>query len=79
VDEARVRGYLLQKHHIEIGGGLGDLKGRVWRIGLMGQSSRQNSVRRLLMSLEEALLQENLPIVKGHALGAMDEIYNSVE
>ena len=79
VDEARVRGYLLQEHHIEIGGGLGDLKGRVWRMGLMGHSSRRNSVRRLLMSLEEALLQENLPITKGHALGAMDEIYNSVE
>jgi len=79
VDEARVRGNLLQGQHIEIGGGLGDLKGRVWRIGLMGHSSRQNSVRRLLMALEGALLQENLPIVKGHALGAMDEIYNSVE
>lgn len=39
VDEALVRGSLLQDHGLEIGGGLGDLKGKVWRVGLMGEAS----------------------------------------
>ncbi len=77
VDEARVRGNLLQEHHIEIGGGMGDLKGRVWRIGLMGHSSRRHSLKRLLNGLEKALIQENLPVTEGHALEAMDEIYQA--
>src|SRR5438093_50945 len=36
VDEARVRRRLLEAHGIEVGGGLGPMKGRVWRIGVMG-------------------------------------------
>ncbi len=39
VDEARVRKVLLEQYGIEIGGGLGPLKGRVWRIGLMGHGA----------------------------------------
>ena len=39
VDDARVRGYLLETFGLEIGGGLGALKGQVWRVGLMGYSS----------------------------------------
>src|SRR5690606_25994904 len=39
VDEAAVRGALLNRFGIEIGGGLGDFKGKVWRIGLMGYGS----------------------------------------
>src|SRR5690606_30782757 len=38
VDEARVRKRLLDRHNIEIGGGLGELKGKIWRVGLMGSS-----------------------------------------
>src|SRR5262249_8967630 len=52
VDEARVRGRLLSQHGIEIGGGLGPMKGKVWRIGLMGESSRRDSVLSVLSALE---------------------------
>ncbi|MEE8388820.1 MAG: alanine--glyoxylate aminotransferase family protein [Acidiferrobacterales bacterium] len=45
VDEAAVRGKLLQDYNLEIGAGLGALAGRVWRIGLMGLRDRLNSVR----------------------------------
>jgi len=43
VDEAQVRTRLLAEHGIEIGGGLGPMKGKVWRIGLMGESSRRGT------------------------------------
>jgi alanine-glyoxylate transaminase/serine-glyoxylate transaminase/serine-pyruvate transaminase len=55
VDEADVRGKLLKRYNIEIAGGLGELKGKVWRIGLMGFSSREENVVTLLAALEKVL------------------------
>jgi alanine-glyoxylate transaminase/serine-glyoxylate transaminase/serine-pyruvate transaminase len=55
VDEAKVRQRLMQEYNIEIGAGLGDLKGKVWRIGLMGYSSREENVLLLLAALEKLL------------------------
>lgn len=51
IDERGVRARLLGRHGIEIGGGLGPLAGKIWRIGLMGESSRIENVRRLLACL----------------------------
>jgi len=50
-DEAQVRRDLLERHQIEIGGGLGKLAGQVWRIGLMGENARPEAVDRLLEAL----------------------------
>jgi len=47
--------HLLNKHGIEVGGGLGALAGKVWRVGLMGYNSREENVDRLLNLLEEEL------------------------
>jgi alanine-glyoxylate transaminase / serine-glyoxylate transaminase / serine-pyruvate transaminase len=55
VDELAVRRTLLQEHNIEIAGGLGELKGKVWRIGLMGHSAQTEHVDRLLHALAGAL------------------------
>lgn len=55
VDEASARGQLLAEHNLEIGGGLGDLAGKVWRIGLMGYASRAENVRKCLAALETVL------------------------
>ncbi len=55
VDEASVRHRLLVDHNIEIGAGLGELAGKVWRIGLMGASSRPDKVERLLAALRTVL------------------------
>lgn len=55
VDEAAVRGYVLAKWDLEIGAGLGPLKGKVWRIGLMGASATPWHVRVCLSALAEAL------------------------
>lgn len=51
VDEAAVRRRLLDEFGIEIGAGLGPWKGKVWRIGLMGESCRAENVDRLLTAL----------------------------
>ena len=48
VDEVAARKELLERHDIEIGGGLGALKGRIWRVGLMGHTSRPENVLRFL-------------------------------
>lgn len=55
VDEAGVRRTLLDTHSIEIGAGLGPLAGKIWRIGLMGASSRPEAVDRVLEALAQAL------------------------
>ena len=55
LEEAAVRRGLLQNFDIEIGAGLGELAGKVWRVGLMGATARPASVRRFLVSLEQTL------------------------
>jgi len=51
VDDRVVRGRLLAEHNIEIGGGLGPLAGKIWRIGLMGYSAREENVARFLTAM----------------------------
>jgi alanine-glyoxylate transaminase/serine-glyoxylate transaminase/serine-pyruvate transaminase len=49
--EAAVRRRLLVEHGIEVGGGLGKLAGRIWRVGLMGENARPDRVDRLVAAL----------------------------
>ncbi len=58
VNDAEVRGALLKRHSLEIGGGLGDLRGKVWRIGLMGESSTPGNVLLFLSSLSKILREQ---------------------
>lgn len=55
VDDLAVRRKLLADYNIEISGGLGELGGKVWRIGLMGYSSRRENVKLLLAALKELI------------------------
>ena len=55
VDPKAVTRTLLEKHNIEIANGLGELAGKVWRVGLMGYNSRPDNVYRLLAALESVL------------------------
>jgi len=75
VDEAAVRRALLAERGIEIGGGLGPLAGQVWRIGLMGESARQENVLAVLAALEQALSRQGRPVPPGAALAAAMETY----
>lgn len=76
VDEARVRQQLLQNFDLEIGAGLGQLAGKVWRIGLMGFSSRPSNVRICLSALESCLLEQGVSLNKGAAVAAANEVYS---
>ncbi len=74
VDDAKVRGRLLEEFGIEIGGGLGSLKGKVWRIGLMGVNARPNSVLLLLAALERILPAEGFRC--GSGIAAANAVYS---
>ncbi len=55
VEDAAVRSALRSKHKIEIGAGLGPLAGKIWRIGVMGHTAREENVERLFDALEDVL------------------------
>ena len=55
VDEAKVRMSLLNEYGIEIGAGLGELDGKVWRIGLMGYSSNEENINSCVRALRDLL------------------------
>ena len=65
VDEAVVRRRLLEGYGIEIGKGLGEVAGKVWRIGLMGESSRAHNVLIFLSALERILPEEGYEVAIG--------------
>ncbi|MDE3208688.1 MAG: alanine--glyoxylate aminotransferase family protein [Pseudomonadota bacterium] len=75
VDEAIVRQRLLNEYNIEIGAGLGDLSGKIWRIGLMGYSSNEKNVLFFLTALDEILASMKAPIFKGMAVDAAARAY----
>ena len=70
VKEAQVRRRLLTDYGIEIGGGLGEIAGRVWRIGLMGDSSSEKNVLAFLSALERILPDEGYEVARGASLAA---------
>jgi len=73
-DDLKVRKALLNDFGIEIGGGLGALQGKIWRVGLMGHSSYRKHVLLFLTALDTILKAEGIPIKSG-ALEAASEVY----
>ena len=55
IDEASTRARLLNDYNIEVGGGLGDLAGKIWRIGLMGESSSPAHISALITALKQLI------------------------
>ena len=76
INEVAVRSQLLEMFGIEIGGGLGPLKGKVWRIGLMGESSTEANVLTLLNAVEEIGIRSGWVSTPGAALQAAANIYS---
>ena len=70
VDDAAVRSRLLSEYNIEIGKGLGMFDGRVWRFGLMGESSRPDYVLLALSALESVLPRVGYEVAPGVAVAA---------
>jgi alanine-glyoxylate transaminase/serine-glyoxylate transaminase/serine-pyruvate transaminase len=73
VDDAKVRSRLLKEYNLEIGAGLGGLAGKVWRIGLMGHSSRAENILLCIGALESVLGDLGANIKRGVALPAMQK------
>lgn len=78
IPEADIRARLLSQYDIDIGGGLGPLKGKVWRIGLMGESSTEANVLTLLNALEGLFLEGGWLSTPGVALQAASRVYSHV-
>jgi alanine-glyoxylate transaminase/serine-glyoxylate transaminase/serine-pyruvate transaminase len=74
VDDATVRSRLLNEYNLEIGAGLGALAGKVWRIGLMGHSSRAENILLCVGALETVLGDLGADIKLGVALPAMQKV-----
>ncbi|HEX9974212.1 MAG TPA: alanine--glyoxylate aminotransferase family protein [bacterium] len=69
-DDAIVRKQLLNEFGIEIGGGLGVFKGKVWRIGLMGSASTRSNVMLFLAALEKCLIDQGIEFERGASIAA---------
>ena len=74
IDDLKLRRALLYQHSIEIGGGLGPLAGKVWRIGLMGHSSLVENVLAVLQALEQELAGQEMRLEKGDGVAAADRV-----
>ena len=70
VDDAAVRKALLDEFCVEIGGGLGPMKGKVWRIGLMGESSTEANVLLVLSALSRVLPRAGFAVDPGAGVAA---------
>jgi len=73
-DDLKVRKALLNDFGLEIGGGLGDFAGKVWRVGLMGHSSSRKNVFLFLSAIESALKAQGVKSNPG-ALEAASSVY----
>ncbi|MCI0700286.1 MAG: alanine--glyoxylate aminotransferase family protein [Planctomycetia bacterium] len=75
VDDVACRKRLLNEFGIEIGGGLGEFKGKAWRIGLMGYNSRPSSVFQVLAALEQVLRGAGVKLTPGSGIAAAERAY----
>lgn len=76
IDDVKVRRKLLQEYNLEIGGGLGNLKGKIWRVGLMGYSSSESNAIFFLTALEQALREQGFEVPRGAGATAAKGVYS---
>jgi len=79
IDGPKVRGRLLNDFNIEISSGLGELKTKFWRVGLMGYSSQRGNVLLFLGALERILLDLGMKLPAGAGLAAAASSYANAE
>ncbi len=79
IDEAQARRYLLDRHNIELSGGLGALAGKAWRIGLMGHNSTGPNVLTVLGALEEAMGEQGYETQAGAGVAAAQRVLRGVD
>ena len=71
----RSRSQLLNDFGIEVGGGLGPMKGKVWRIGLMGETAKKSNVLLILAALEQCLARQSRRPQPGAGIAAATDVY----
>jgi alanine-glyoxylate transaminase/serine-glyoxylate transaminase/serine-pyruvate transaminase len=76
-DDKAVRAQLLNQFGIEIGGGLGPMAGKTWRIGLMGETSSARNVLLFLAALESCLRSQGVSVPGGAGLAAAEQAYSA--
>ncbi|WP_417821891.1 pyridoxal-phosphate-dependent aminotransferase family protein [Terasakiella sp.] len=74
VDDVALRKQALERYGLEIGAGLGAFAGKIWRIGLMGQSATPRNILLCLSTLETLLSQANVKVESGKAVDAAQKI-----
>src|SRR6266404_5838051 len=75
IDDAKVRNQLLDEFNIEIAGGLGALKAKIWRVGLMGHCSQKAYVLLFLAAMEKVLIDQGVRVPSGAGVGAAVQSY----
>jgi len=75
IDDIKLRKKLLDEFNLEIGGGLGTLKGKIWRVGLMGHSSSETNVIYFLTALEQTLREQGFEFPRGAGVSAAKDFY----
>jgi alanine-glyoxylate transaminase/serine-glyoxylate transaminase/serine-pyruvate transaminase len=73
--DLNVRKNLLSNYNIELGGGLGDFKGKAWRVGLMGYSCTKKNVLCLLSALENTLIEEGYKLERGAGVETANSVF----
>jgi len=79
LDDRRVRTQLLDEFNIEIAGGIGPTKGKIWRIGLMGYSCQKTNVLLFLAALEKTALDQGMRVPAGAGVAAAIQSYQHSE
>ncbi len=74
-----MRTRLLREYNIEIGAGLGPIKGQVWRIGVMGYSANRSNILLVLQAMEDILRDMNYPVRSGAATDAAQKVYHDYD
>jgi alanine-glyoxylate transaminase/serine-glyoxylate transaminase/serine-pyruvate transaminase len=79
VDDAKFRNQLLDEFNIEIAGGIGALKGQIWRLGTMGYCSQKQFILQLLAAMDKALLDQGHRHSPGAGVGGAIKSYSHAE
>ena len=79
VDDVKFRNQLLDEFNIEIAGGIGPLKGKIWRLGLMGYCAQRANVLLLLAAMEQVLHAQGARVPAGAGVAAAVRSYTEAE
>ncbi len=74
IEAVQVIRQLYQEYNIEIGGGLGELAGKIWRIGLMGESCKASNVLQVLSAMEAVLAKQGYAQAHGTGVAAAQQV-----